>query len=116
MRWRSRLHAKIEAAKEQARIEADKELTLKELDLKIQQDQASISLAATPPPRNKDAKSPKLPSFIDDKDKLDSYCYALNTTLRMLFGRKTQFIKLSAVLTGRQSHGCLCQDVRCRRH
>ena len=65
--------AKIEAAKEQARIEADKELALKELELKAQQDQASTSLAATPPPRNKDAKSPKLPSFIDKKDELDSY-------------------------------------------
>ena len=46
--------AKIEAAKEQARIEADKELALKELELKVQQDQASASLEATPPPRNKD--------------------------------------------------------------
>ena len=41
--------AKMEAAKEQARIEADKELALKELELKAQQDQASTSLAATPP-------------------------------------------------------------------
>ena len=65
--------AQIEAAKEQAKIEAEKELALKELELKAQQNQASASLAATPPPRNKDAKSPKLPSFIDEKDELDSY-------------------------------------------
>ena len=49
--------AQIEAAKEQAKIEAQKELALKELELKAQQNQASASLAATPPPRNKDAKS-----------------------------------------------------------
>ena len=55
-----------------AKIEAEKELTLREMELKAQ-DQASASLAATPPPRNKDAKSPKLPSFIDEKDELDSY-------------------------------------------
>ena len=54
--------AQIEAAKEQAKIEAEKELALKELELKAQQSQAGASLAATPPPRNKDAKSPKLPS------------------------------------------------------
>ena len=65
--------AQIEAAKEQAKIEAEKELALKELELKVQQSQAGASLAATPPPRNKDAKSPKLPSFIDEKDELDSY-------------------------------------------
>ena len=58
--------AQIEAVKDQTRIEADKELTLKELELKAQQNQASASLAVTPPPRNKDAKSPKLPSFIDE--------------------------------------------------
>ena len=52
--------AQIEAAKEQAKIEAEKELALKELELKAQQNQASASLAVTPPPRNKDAKSPKL--------------------------------------------------------
>ena len=65
--------AQIEAAKEQTKIEAEKELVLKELELKAQQSQASTSPAATPPPRNKDAKSPKLPSFIDEKDELDSY-------------------------------------------
>ena len=46
-----------------AKIEAEKELILREMELKAQ-DQASASLAATPTPRNKDAKSPKLPSFI----------------------------------------------------
>ena len=65
--------AQIEATKEQAKIETDKELALKELELNAQQSQASDSLAATPPPRNKDTKSPKLPSFNDEKDELDSY-------------------------------------------
>ena len=65
--------AKIEAAKEQARRESDKELPLTELELEAQQGQASASLTASPPPLNKDAKPPKLPSFIDEKDKLDSY-------------------------------------------
>ena len=71
--------AQIEAAKEQARIDPDKELALKELELNAQQNQAKASLAVTPPPRNKDAKFPKLPSFIDEKNELDSYLlYPLN--------------------------------------
>ena len=37
------------------------------------QSQASTSADADPPPRNRDAKSPKLPAFIDEKDKLDIY-------------------------------------------
>ena len=69
--------AQIEAAKEQAKIEAEKELALKKLELKAQQNQASASLAVTPSPRNKDEKSPKLPSFIDEKDELDSYLLTL---------------------------------------
>ena len=84
-----------------AKIEAEKELTLREIELKAQ-DQASASLAATPPPRNKDAKSPKLPSFIDEKDELDSYLlrferYAENAS----WEKDTWAIKLSALLTGR---------------
>ena len=84
-----------------AKIEAEKELTLREMELKAQ-DQASASLAATPPPRNKDAKSPKLPSFIDEKDELDSYLlrferYAENAS----WEKDTWAIKLSALLTGR---------------
>ena len=46
-----------------AKIEADKELTFKEMELKAQ-DQASTSAAAALRPRNKDAKSLKLPSFL----------------------------------------------------
>ena len=94
--------AQIEAAKEQAKIEAEKELALKELELKAQQNQASASDAVTPPPRNKDAKSPKLPSFIDEKDELDSYLlhferYAENAS----WEKDTWAVKLSALLTGR---------------
>ena len=43
-----------------AKIEADKEVTLKDMELK---DQAQASTSAVDPPlRNRDAKSPKLPS------------------------------------------------------
>ena len=120
--------AQIEAAKEQAKIEADKELALKELELNAKQNQASASLAptplqaqaqantssaATPPPRNKDAKSPKLPSFIDEKDELDSNLlsferYAKNAS----WEKDTWAIKLSALQTGR----AMDQNVGCRRH
>ena len=84
-----------------AKIEAEKELSLREIELKAQ-DQASACLAATPPPRNKDAKSPKLPSFIDEKDELDSYLlrfehYAENAS----FEKDTWAIKLSSLLTGK---------------
>ena len=98
-----------------AQIEAEKELALKELELKAQQSQAGASLAATPPPRNKDAKSPKLPSFIDEKDELDSYLlrfkrYAENAS----WEKDTWAIKLSALLTGRAMDvytGCQMQTL-----
>ena len=94
--------AQIEAAKEQAKIEAKKELALKELELKAQQSQAGASLAATPPPRNKDAKSPKLPSFVDEKDELDSYLLRFERYAESASWEKdTWAIKLSALLTGR---------------
>ena len=87
-----------------AKIEADKELALKEMELQAQQAQvqATTSSATTPPPRNKDAKSPKLPSFEDEKDELDSYLlrferYAENAS----WEKDTWAIKLSALLTGR---------------
>ena len=94
--------AKIEAATEQARREADKELKIKEIHLQAQQAQAAASAATTPPPRNKDAKSLRLPSFIDEKDELDSFllcfeCYAENVS----WEKDTWAIKLSALLTGR---------------
>ena len=91
--------APIEAAKEQAKIEAEKELALKELELKAEQSQASTSPAATPPPRNKDGKSPKLPSFIDE---LDSYLLHFERyTENASWEKDTWAIKLSALLTGR---------------
>ena len=96
--------AQIEAAKEQAKLEAEKELKIKEMELQAQQAQAqaTASSATNPPPRNKDAKSPKLPSFIDEKDELDSYMlrferYAENAS----WEKDTWAIKLSALLTGR---------------
>ena len=94
--------AQIEAAKEQAKI--DKELKFKEMELQAQQAQAqaTASSATIPPPRNKDAKSPNLPYFIDEKDELDSYLlrfehYAENAS----WEKDTWAIKLSALLTGR---------------
>ena len=57
--------AQIEAVQEQAKIAVEKELALKYLELKTQLAQATTS--------NKDAKSLNLPSFIDEKDELDSY-------------------------------------------
>ena len=92
--------AQIEAAKEQAKI--DKELKLKEMELQAQQAQATASSGTAPPPHNKDAKSPKLPSLIDEKDELDSYLlrferYAENAS----WEKDTWAIKLSALLTGR---------------
>ena len=85
-----------------AQIEIEKELKIKEMELQAQQVQATTSSAATPPPRNKDAKSPKLPSFIDEKDELDSYLlrferYAENAS----WEKDTWAIKLSELLTGR---------------
>ena len=57
-----------EAAKDEAKIQAEKELALKE-ELKAK-DQASTG--ADPPPCNRDAKAPKLPAFIDEKDEIRS--------------------------------------------
>ena len=60
--------AQIVAAKDQVKIAAENELALKELELKAQQAQASIGAAFGTPPRNRNAKSPKLPAFIDERD------------------------------------------------
>ena len=93
-----------------AKIEADKELTLKEMELKAQ-DQTNLLMPVLflqnqccncSDPSNKDAKHPKLPSFIDDKDELDSYLlrferYAENAS----WEKNTWAINLSALLTGR---------------
>ena len=84
-----------------AQIKAKKELKIKEMELQAQA-QVTASSATTPPPRNKDAKSPKLPPFIDEKDELDSYLlrferYAENAS----WEKDTWAIKLSALLTGR---------------
>ena len=74
------------------------------MELQAQQAQVQVtaSSATTPTPRNKDAKSPKLPSFIDEKDELDSYLlrferYAENA----IWEKETWAIKLSALLTGK---------------
>ena len=92
--------AQIDPAKEQVKI--DKELKIKELELQAEQAQATTSPATTPATRNKDAKSLKLLSLIDEKDELDSYLlrferYAENAS----WEKDTWAIKLSALLTGR---------------
>ena len=93
--------AQIEAAKEQVKIEAEKELKIKEMELQAQV-QATTSSATTPPPRNKDAKSLKLPSFVDEKDELDSYLLRFERYTENASWEKDTFaIKLSALLTGR---------------
>ena len=87
-----------------AKIQADKELALKEMELHEQARQAQVtaSSATTPPPRNKDAKSPKLPSFIDEKDELGSYLLRFERyTENASWEKDTWAIKLSALLTGR---------------
>ena len=42
------------------------------MELKAQA-QTSTDAVVDPPPRNRDAKFPNLPVFIDQKDELDSY-------------------------------------------
>ena len=65
------------------------------------QAQASTSPAVTPPPRNRDAKSPKLPAFIDAKDEMDSYLLRFeHCAENASWEKNTWAIKLSA-LTGR---------------
>ena len=93
--------AQVEAAKEQTKI--DKELKIKEMEIQAQQAQATTSSATiTPPPRNKDAKSPKIPSFIDEKDELDSYLLCFERCAESASWEKdTWAIMLSVLLTGR---------------
>ena len=81
----------------------EKELKIKEMELQAQQAQvqATTSSATTPPPRNKDAKSPKLPSFIDEKYELDSYLLRFERYAENAWEKDTWAIKLSVLLTGR---------------
>ena len=73
---------------------------IKNLELNAQ-DQASTSAAAVSPPHNKDAKSPKLPSFIEE-DKLDSYLIRFEHYVENASWEKNMWaIKRSALLTGR---------------
>ena len=57
-------------ARDQAKIEADKELDLREFELQAQA-QVNTNASNLPPP-NRDAKSPKLPAFTGEKEELDS--------------------------------------------
>ena len=91
-------------ARDKAKIEADKELTLKELEL---QAQALVNTNATsnPPFHNRDAKSSKLPAFVGEKDKPDSYLSRMPNR-RSYVGYQAEYI------TVRKSHGCIHQDVQ----
>ena len=82
--------AQIEAAKEQAKLEAEKELKIKEMELQAQQAQAQVtaSSATTPPPHNKDAKSPKPHLLLMRRMNLTATCYVLNAMLKMPVGRR----------------------------
>ena len=82
-----------------------------ELQAQQAQAQATASSATTPPPRNKDTKSPKLPSFIDVKDELDSYLLRFERYAENASWEKDTW----AIITDRKSHGRLYQDVRHRR-
>ena len=63
--------------------------------------QAKVN-TSNPPPPYRDAKSPKLPAFMDEKYELISYLLVLNVMPRMPKWEKvTWAIKLSALLSGR---------------
>ena len=66
------------------------------------QEQANTSAAADPSPCNRDAKSPKLPAFTDEKDELDSYLLCFERCVENASWEKnTWAVKLSALLTER---------------
>ena len=71
------------------------------MELKVQV-QTSINAVVDPPSRNRDAKSPKLPAFIDEKDELNCYllCFEYYTENASL-EKNTRAMKLSALPTGR---------------
>ena len=83
-----------------AKIEADKELTLKELGL---QAQAQFNTATSnPTPPNRDAKSRKLKNFVDEKDEIDSHLLRFERYAENAKWEKVMWaIKLSALLSGR---------------
>ena len=55
-----------------------------------------------PPTRNRDAKSPKLPAFIDEKDELGRYLLRFERYAENAKWEKNMWaIKLSLLLTGR---------------
>ena len=93
---------KIGAAKEQAKIEAEKELKIKEMELPSSTSSSFRKFCNHSTPHNKDAKSPKLPSLIDQKDELDSYLLHFERYAKNASWEKDMWaIKLSALLTGR---------------
>ena len=54
------------------------------------QAQASTNATGDPPPCNRDAKSSKLPAFVDEKDELNSYLLRFEHYARMPVGEKIQ--------------------------
>ena len=91
----------INVARDQAKIQADTELALEELDLRAQA-QASNIPKFYPTTRNRDAESPKLKTLVDGKNELNSYLdsferYAKNAN----WEKDTWAIKLCALLSER---------------
>ena len=98
--WRNVRMAEIQAEAEEkkradeiqmAKVKDDIELAIRDMELKGQA-QASAD-ANNPPSPNRDAKSSKLPAFMDEKDELDSYL--------LRFERYAENAKLSALLLGK---------------
>ena len=90
-----------------AQIDADKVIKLRQMELDAQTAQAQAQaqqniLPTLPTPAKEEAKGPKLPSFVDGRDDIDSYLlrferYATNVK----WASDTWAIKLSALLSGK---------------
>ena len=91
-----------------AKIKADKELALKEVEL---QAHAQVNTDATSnPPPNSNAKSPKLPAFMDEKDQLDSYLLRFKSYAKNATFEKKHVRHQAECITVRKSKGCIHQD------
>ena len=81
--------AQIDAVKEQTKIEAEKELALKELELKAQQNQAVPALQLLQPLVIKMLSPRSYHPLLIRRMNLTATCYVLNAMLKMLVGRRT---------------------------
>ena len=97
-------------ARDQAKIAADKALDLREFELQAQA-QVNTNATSNLPPPNRDAKSPKLPSFTAEKEELDSN-YLLHFKRYECQMGETHVGYQAECITVRKSHGCKHQDVQ----